>query len=219
VRAIAIVALAACMSSARPRPTDGAIGGLTRDRDSGYALGYVTLRLRGVSHVETSTREGLFGFDHLAPGRYTIDAQYGDLRATLTNVEITRGDVTIVEVDIGDGANERDYATDALDATIGHFTPTKHDPATGVIEGTITDGKTRRRIGGATITAITGGVTLQAISDDAGRYHFDPVEPGTYSLSAYYAVSGHGQIEVRRSAIVVEAGHGVRVPLWIETQR
>jgi hypothetical protein len=219
VRPLVLVALAACMTAARPRPTDGGIGGLTRDRDSGYALGYVTLRLRAGTRVETSTREGLFGFDHLAPGRYTIDARYGDLRATLKNIDVSRGDVTIVELDIGSGSNERDYATDTLDSTIGHFTPTKHDAATGIIEGTITDTKSRRRIGGASITAVAGGVTLQAISDDAGRYRFDPVSPGTYSISAYYAVSGHGQIEVRRSAIVVEGGHGVRVPLWIETQR
>jgi hypothetical protein len=219
VKTLALVSLAACMSSARPHPIDGAIGGLTRDRDSGYALGYVTLRLRGTSHVETSTREGLFGFDHLADGRYTIDAQYGDKHMTIKNVDVSRGDVTIVEVDIGDGPSERDYVDDVLDLRIDHFTPTGHDPATGVIDGTITDAKTRQRIGGATITAVAGGITLQAISDDAGRYHFDPVTPGTYSISAYYAVSGHGQIEVRRSAIAVEAGHGVRVPLWIETQR
>jgi hypothetical protein len=199
--------------------TDGAIGGLTRNRDSGNSLGYVTLRLRGTASVTTSTREGLFGFDHLAPGRYTLDAQYGEQRATMTNIDVALGDVAIVELDLGLGSNERDYAGDVLDSKIATFAPAGHDPATARIEGTIADTVTRRRVAGATITAVIGDITLQDISDDAGRYHFDPVTPGTYAISAYYSVSGHGQIEVRRSNIVVPAGVGVRVPLWVETQR
>ncbi|HEX4452018.1 MAG TPA: carboxypeptidase-like regulatory domain-containing protein [Kofleriaceae bacterium] len=219
MRAIAIAAVAACTMSTPARPRDGAIGGLTRDRASGDPVGYVTLRLRGTTLVTSSTREGLWGFDHLTPGRYMLDAQYGDERATVNNITVARGDVAIVEVELGSGSAVRDYAGDVLDGAIETFAPAQHDPATSRIEGTIADSNTRRRVGGATITAIAGGVTLQVISDDAGRYRFDPVAPGTYAISAYYSVSGHGQIEVRRSDIAVPAGHGVRVPLWVETQR
>ncbi len=218
MKTIAVIALAAC-TTIPIRPRDGAIGGLTRDHASGDPVGYVTLRLRGTTLVTSSTREGLWGFDHLVPGRYTLDAQYGDERATVTNIDVARDDVAIIEVDLGSGAAARDYTGDVLDDAIETFTPAHHDPATSRIEGTIADSNTRRRVGGATITAIAGSVTLQVISDDAGRYHFDPVTPGTYAISAYYSVSGHGQIEVRRSSIAVEAGHGVRVPLWVETRR
>ena len=82
-----------------------------------------------------------------------------------------------------------------------------------------------RRIGvvaqilGIAVTAMLGEQTLQAVSDDEGRYRFDPVSPGTYIVSAYYAVDNHGQIEVRRSDIEVPAQGGVIVPLWIETGR
>jgi hypothetical protein len=35
-------------------------------------------------------------------------------------------------------------------------------------------------------------------------------------VSAYYSISGRGQIEVRRSGIQVAAAEAVVVPLWIE---
>ncbi len=100
-----------------------------------------------------------------------------------------------------------------------HSTPAHHDPATSIVLGSIADSSSRHRIAGAVITLIAAtGETLQTLSDDAGRYRFDPVAPGTYIVSAYYSVDGHGQIELRRGDLAVAAGHGIRVPLWVETR-
>jgi hypothetical protein len=57
------------------------------------------------------------------------------------------------------------------------------------------------------------------VSDGFGRYRFEAMMPGTYSISAYYSVSGRAQIEVRRSGIEVGGAEAVVVPLWIEMQR
>ncbi len=57
---------------------------------------------------------------------------------------------------------------------------------------------------------------LQTISDDEGRYRFDAVTPGVYAVSAYYAIGGRAQIEVRRSDIHVDGAEAVVVPLWVE---
>ena len=88
-----------------------------------------------------------------------------------------------------------------------------------IIEGTVNDTSTRGRVPGAVVTAVHGEQTEQTISDDHGRFRFDGVAPGTYSVSAYYSVGGRGQIEDRRSEIAVAGSEAVLVPLWIELGR
>jgi hypothetical protein len=226
VKAYALALVAAACTAAHPhapRARDGAIGGLARDRASGEPVGFTTLRLRGAGTavLETrATREGLFGFDHLAPGRYDLDAEAEGARGAIRNIDVTPGEATVVDVELAGGAGPAvDFRGDPSDAAIEHFAPLHHDAATAVIEGIVADLATRRRVAGAVVTVVIGQTTLQTVTDDAGRYRFDPVAPGTYVVSAYYAVDGRGQMEVRRSAISVAAAQGVRVPLWIETQR
>jgi hypothetical protein len=220
------VVLAACgaaTTSTRPQARDGAIGGIARDHDSGDPIGSAAIRVTGASAKPastTTTREGLFGVDHLQPGRYRLDAEYDGQRVEIANIDVVLGEATVVDVTFSLGQPDpivRDNAGDKLDSAIDRFAPTHHDARTGLIEGTVTDAATRRRVSGAIVTAILGGLTLQAVSDDQGRFRFDSVAPGTYVVSAYYSVGGRGQIEVRRSDITVGAAEGVRVPLWVET--
>lgn len=218
--AVLIVA-AACVTHPRAsKPRDGAIGGLVRNRDTGEAVGFATLRLFGTALTTRATHEGLFGFDHLAPGRYRLDAELGSARGAIENIAVDAGEATVIDVELSTGSLAvLDYNGDTHDDTIEHFTPERHDPSTSTIDGTVTDIASRRRVAGAVITAVDGPNTFQTVTDNAGRYRFDPVPPGTYTVSAYYSVYGHGQIELRRSAIDLVAGHGVRVPLWIETSQ
>ena len=95
----------------------------------------------------------------------------------------------------------------------------KHgDVGHGLIEGTVSDAGTRERVPGAVVSAIARGTTntLQEFADERGRFWFRDLAPGTYTLSAYYSMSGHGQIEVQRNGIEVTGGQAVVVPLWIE---
>ena len=216
-----LIAAAACAAAPPVKPRDGAIGGLVRDHDTGAAAGFASVRLPGTTLTTRATREGLFGFDHLAPGRYRIEAELGSAHAVIENIGVVLGEATVVDVELSSGGAVVDFSGDARDNSIDHYTPAHHDASTGMIDGTVADVSSRRRVVGAVVTAVTpaasGPLTFQTVSDDAGRYRFDAVPPGTYTVSAYYSVYGHGQIELRRSEIEVTAGHGVRVPLWIET--
>lgn len=223
------VVLAACgagtTSAQQPHAHDGAIGGIARDHDSGDPIKGAEIHVTGAAAKPastTTTREGLFGVDHLQPGRYRLDAEFQGQRVEIANIDVVLGEATVVDVTFSLGKPDlivRDNAGDKLDNAIDRFAPTHHDARTGLIEGTVTDAGTRRRISGAIVTAILGQLTLQAISDDQGRFRFDSVAPGTYIVSAYYSVGGRGQIEVRRSDITVGAAEGVRVPLWVETEQ
>ena len=214
-----LVLLAACGAAHTPkRPTTGAITGLVRDVASGEGLEHASLRLSNGMTTE-SNKAGMYTLDDLKPGRYSLVAEYAGQPVTIKNIDVTRGEATYVDVKITLGATSPvtvDFA-DPQNA-ITHYKP-KQEIA--IIEGAVSEMNTHERVAGAVVTVVGGprGETLQTVTDDQGRYRFDAVEPGTYDVSAYYNVGGHGQIEVRRSGIEVERAQGVIVPLVVETTR
>jgi hypothetical protein len=204
---------------------EGSIVGLARDHDSGdiVAKAQIHIRPQGqIAPLATITNaNGNFGVAHLAPGKYSLTASFGGQNVNVHSIDVKSGGPTVVDVMFTLGQpdpNPVDFG-DPKDSEIDHY---KH--AHAVIEGTISDRASHERVAGAVITAIGPGAgasvpTLQAVSDEQGRYRFDPVSPGVYVVSAYYSVEQHGQIEVRRSDIEVPAQEGVIVPLWVETGR
>ena len=224
-----VLVLAACSCGgaqhAKQRPIDGAIAGLARDHDSGEPISNAAIHLRiqgQMTPTETVTsKDGVFGIDHLVPGRYSLIALFGGQQVDVENIDIRAGEPTVVDVMFTLGRPDPITVSfgDAKESEIDHFRPAHHATDSALIEGTVNDMSTHGRVAGAVVTAVLGDNTLQAVSDDQGRYRFDPVMPGTYQVSAYYSISGHGQVEVRRSAIHVAAAEGVVVPLWVETTR
>jgi uncharacterized protein (DUF2141 family) len=220
----ALVLLVACSSSAANhaahgghRSTDGAIAGLARDTESGDPIGAADIVVRGPTPGATVTgREGLFAFDPLRPGRYTVVGDYAGQTVTINNVDVAAGEPTFVDVLFTLGKPDP-ITIDFSDPALGEVTH-YHSKHGTVIEGSVVEAGSRSRIAGAVVTA-TSTDTLQTVSDDNGRYRFDNVLPGTYVVSAYYSVSGRAQIEVRRAGIVVNANDGVIVPLAIETTK
>ena len=207
------------------RPTEGAIAGLARDHDSGEPVSRANIHLRiqgQMTPTETVTsQDGLFGIDHLAPGRYSLIALFAGQQVDVENIDVRAGEPTVVDVMFTLGRPDPIMVSfgDARESEIDRFKPAHHATDSALIEGTVNDTSTHGRVAGAVVTAVLGDNTLQAVSDDQGRYRFDPVMPGTYQVSAYYSISGHGQVEVRRSQINVAAAEGVVVPLWVETTR
>jgi hypothetical protein len=229
--ALLLVVGAACGSAARhaeqPKPTTGRIAGLTRDHDTGDPIAKAEVRISAAGkhepYVTASSELGLYDVDHLAPGTYSLTATFAGQPVDVSNIEVHAGAVTTVDIVFTLGRPEPirvDYS-DPKASQIDHYRPKNLTSTVSMIEGTVNDAGTHERVVGAVVTAVAGDVTKtqQTISDDRGHYRFDAVAPGVYSVSAYYSVSGRGQIEVRRSGIAVEGAEAVVVPLWIEMVR
>jgi hypothetical protein len=222
----ALVLLVACSSSATNHgarggrhSNEGAIAGLARDTESGDPIGAADIVVRGPSPGATVTgREGLFAFDPLTPGRYTLVGDYAGQTVTINNVDVAAGEPTFVDVLFTLGKPDP-ITIDFSDPALGEVRR-YHSKQGTIIEGSVVEAGSRSRIAGAVVTATSSPTdTQQTITDDNGRYRFDRVTPGTYVVSAYYSVSGRAQIEVRRAGIVVNANDGVIVPLAIETAK
>ncbi|MDB4959060.1 MAG: hypothetical protein JWO36_6629 [Myxococcales bacterium] len=222
--AVAAMFLLACGAAQRPVPTAGAISGLARDHDTGEVIAKAQIRIRAQGEMSprlvVTDRNGQFAIDKLPPGQYSLSALYAGQPIEVSNIIVKRGEPTIVDVMFTLGRPDPiaiDFGN-PKDGEIDHFRPKQLAPELSIIEGTVNDAGTRERVSGAVISAVGGphDRTVQTVSDDQGRYRFEPVDPGTYVVSAYYSISGHGSIEVRRSDIHVAGAEAVFVPLWVE---
>ncbi len=232
---LAVACSGASRGPARGASTTGGIAGLARDHDSGDPIAKVEIRVRSAAPaaqlVTTSSDLGLYDVDRLPPGRYSLSAAFAGQPLDVVNIEVRAGEVTTVDlvftlgrpdrirIDLGDPAASAIGAPDRRD--LDRYRPRGLGGGVAVIEGTVNDTATRRRVPGAVVTAVGADVTRtqQTVSDDHGRFRFDALPPGVYSVSAYYTLGGRGQIEVRRSGIHVGGAEAVIVPLWIETAR
>jgi len=207
---------------------DGIVLGITRDVDSGdpIALATVLLRRQGetFNQATKSSDRGLYQFYKLAPGRYNAMASFAGQTITVNDVVVVAGESVAVDFPFS-LANPQSVTLsygNGLDSAIFRFRPKRTTPQTARIEGTLTDNNSRGRVIGAAISLIPekdAQNLQQTVTDEFGQFSFDEVPPGTYSLSSYYALQGRGQVELRRSGITVEAGEGVRVPLWVEVSK
>ena len=208
--------LAACAHSAVPTvppPTTGDIAGVVRDHDSNDPVAQAIIHVGG--REVFSDAQGAYRVAAVAPGTYTVDATFAGQPLEVAHVTVAKGKTSYVDLEFTLGRPDPIHSDWAVLTQIERFRP-----AHGTrIEGAIAEVGSRQRIAGAVVTATRAGDTLQTISDDEGRYRFDDVTAGVYVISTYYSVGGRGQIEVRRSDIQVDAGSGVRVPLWIEATR
>jgi hypothetical protein len=225
VRLYLVLLVAACGSAQHPnRPTQGSIAGLARDHDSGDAVAHadVHVRLQGEmkSRLLTTDKGGGYRFDHLAPGKYSVEAMFAGQVIDIENVDIRAGTNAVVDLTFTLGRPDPihyDFGN-PKDGAIDHYHPRNLSPSRSLIEGTVSDVQTRGRVTGAVVYAVDQrGDAQSAVSDEAGRYHID-VYPGTYAVSAYYAVDGRGSIEVRRGGVHVDGAEAAVVPLWVELQ-
>lgn len=228
---ILLLCLAACGGATHangPRSTTGGIAGLARDHDSGDPVAKAEIRVRATGELkplETVTSDrGLFDIQKLVPGRYTLSALFAGQPVEVSNIEVRAGEITMVDVTFTLGRPEPlQYDHTAKGAEIDRYRPKSLSASSaGMIEGTVNDVQTNKRVPGAVVFAVhdsDAGSAQQTVSDDFGRYRFDAMRPGTYEISTYYSVSNRGRIEVRRSGIQLARSEAVVVPLWIEMQR
>ena len=223
-----VVLLAACGAPAHSaRWSEGSIAGLARDHDSGDPIARALIQIRRPGQSRpfstVSSDRGDYNVPHLRPGRYELLAIFAGQPVGVRNIDVRAGEATVVDLAFTLGRPDRiDLDNADANSAIQHYLPPNLGPTVSVIEGTITDVSTRERVPGAVVTAVTAGNPQgaeQTISDDQGRFRFDPVAPGTYTVSAYYSITGRGQVDVRRSDITVAAAQAVVVPLSIEMVR
>jgi len=133
---------------------------------------------------------------------------------------VRAGDTAVVDVvfTLGHPEPVRYSFGDPRAGMIDHYHPHGLAPTASIIEGTVNDAGNHDRVVGAVVTVVGGGGgVLQTVSDEQGRYRFERITPGVYVVSTYYSISGHGQMEIRRSDIHVAGAEAVFVPLWIES--
>jgi hypothetical protein len=229
--AVCIALLVACggkgsgesTTTANRAKLKAALVGLARDSHTGEPVAMAEIELRGPTSRKTSTNKyGLYTIDGLSAGTYTLRAVFAgqpieitkipvrDGEATYVDLMFTLGDPQPITVVFGDHANE-----------ITRYRPKDIQPSAALIEGTVSDISTRERVVGAVVTAARLDIanqlqTEQTVSDDHGRYKFENLTPGVYTVSAYYSIGGRAQVEVQRNKIEVNAEEAVIVPLMIE---
>jgi uncharacterized surface anchored protein len=222
----AIIAATACGRIARTTPArtpgPGAVGGLVRNATTGAGVEGARVVLRRPGSLEpvqaVSDDSGAYFIADLPPGPYAVTAYVqespiGEQSVTIANDQITSVDFAFgVETDAPIDLNAPSMAP------LWRYRPPGADHRTGVIEGTVADTR-QARLPGAVISVIRdGGYTAeQTFSDDHGRFQVAGLAPGSYTVSAYYAVLTRAQMEVRRNRVHVVGGEVVVVPLWLET--
>ncbi|HEY4182310.1 MAG TPA: carboxypeptidase-like regulatory domain-containing protein [Kofleriaceae bacterium] len=222
------VSMAACAHGGRayPRASDGAITGLVRDYTTGDPIAMADIQLISAAASKAapvrthSDKKGNYDLAHVKPGRYELTAQFAGQPLRVKNIEVKAGGSAYVDLTFTLGSPdlvEWDW-NDPRRAEINRYQPKDLAPNAARIEGTVNDTGTHERVAGAVVTAVMPDTekTEQTVSDDQGRYQFENVTPGMYTVSAYYSISGHGQIEVQRNSIPVAAEEAVVVPLWVE---
>ncbi len=225
VRSCLLFVVCACGAWQQPhRPTVGAIAGIARDHDSGEPVAKADIVVRAdgnlAPHRVVTAAGGGYAIDHLAPGRYSLSATFAGQPVDVEHIAVRAGETAVVDVVFTLGHPDPvhyDFG-DPRAGMIDRYHPRGLTPTTSIIEGTVNDVGSHDRIVGAVVTAVgSGGGVLQTVSDEQGRYRFERITPGIYAISTYYSVSGHGQMEIRRSDIHVEGAEAVIVPLWIES--
>jgi uncharacterized surface anchored protein len=222
-----LAACAACGAAQTPhRPTVGSIAGLVRDHDSGTVIAQAGIHVRAAGdmtrHDARSNADGHYAIGQLRPGRYSLDAEFAGQPIDVEDIAVRAGNATIVDLTFTLGRPDAVHVDfgNAREGAIDRYKPPALAASAGRIEGTVNQVGTRDRIGGAVVMASgQTGSALETVSDDQGRYRFDDLAPGVYTVSAYYSIGGRGQIEIRRSEIQVAGGTAVVVPLWVEVAR
>ena len=226
VSVAAAVTLGACggaPSATRYATTLGAIHGVARDHDTGTLVAHAAIFLRAtgqLSATKTSSKaDGTFVFAHLAPGTYSINAEFAGQPIDVEHIDVPAGATVPVDLDFTLGRPDPIQLVfgDPKSGAIDRYHPPALAKTLAMLEGAVQDVGNHAGVGGAVVTAVGPSGTLQTVTDDDGRYRFASVAPGIYVLSAYYSIANRGQFEVRRSQVHAAGGEAVIVPLWIES--
>lgn len=215
--------VSACPRGAPATPaTGGMIAGMVRDAQTGAGVGDAVIVLRRPGEIapvqDRSNGDGAFMIPALPPGSYHVAAYLHQRTIGERDVVVRTGALAGVDFTVPTaGAIGPDLNAPGA-PELWRFRAPGADPATGTIEGTVADAVRNERLRGAVVTVNRTGTydTYPAIADEQGRYRVGDLPPGSYDVSANYAVVRRGALEVRRNRVEVAGGETVVVPLWLE---
>ena len=148
--------------AALAKPTDehGAINGTVTVKDLGSRLEDVAVSIHGQRF--NSDPVGNYFLSNVEPGEYTIEARKLGFKEVEREVEVKRGENTVVNFEL-----------EALGRTTFY--------------GFVKSGDTEKPLAGATVSLSPGELTTE--TDNGGRFRFEDVIPSKYALTASH--KGH----------------------------
>ncbi len=179
--------------------SQGAIGGLARDLADGHPLSMVSVQAEQegvrVAH-DISDHEGNYRLGPLAPGYYDVRAKFASGRVFYESIHVVAHEQTKVNVDIDLRSHTN---TSSVIETGG---------ASGTIEGTVLDGPQGNPFPAVVVSLSADHMddTVMSFSDENGRFQFRGLRPGVYAVGSFYTLVEQGNVEIRRSNIVVRPG-------------
>ncbi len=190
-------------------PTEGAIGGVIVDADDDKPLSMVSVQAeqdgKRMAH-DISDHEGRYRLGPLRPGHYDLRAKFAGARAVHKSIAVARAQETSVRIRLNlrnDGALSEDAQSRG---------------ARGSIEGVVLDGPYGNPFPGTAVSLSASHLedVVITITDDAGTFRFRSLRPGLYNLSSYYTLVEQGNVDIRRSNIVVKPGETTSVQLVLD---
>jgi len=193
----------------RPEQAVGAISGSLVDDATGNPVAMASIsafRDGELVRGDLSTGDGNFYIRDLLPGSYQVVAARGGDEKHFPSVAVLAGEESKLSIHFD--ARER------LDAGSGPATGTDR----GALEGVVRDGPKGPGFPGAVIALSSPDLAdaLMALTNEDGSFHFPDLPPATYDVSCYYHLIDKGNVEVRRSGLIVVSGETTRVELDLD---
>lgn len=191
-------------AGARMPDGTGAVSGEVVDAESGEPVALVGVsasRAGELAAADITDAQGRFFLEAVPAGDVSVEARAGDWIVGTQTLE--------VEPDTEHRLRFRARRPSPDEVGEGDR---------GAIEGLVVDGSTGLAVPGA-VVSLTSPVQRDArfaFADERGRYDFRNLVPATYAVSCYYHLVAEGNVEVRRTGVVVGRGETRRVDLELD---
>ncbi len=191
------------------------IEGVIFDKETGEPLPFAnvilfedSIQISGM----TTSMEGEYSFDDIAPGTYDVEAVYvGYPNQRISGIKVEEG-IVKVDVEMEEDENGVDLSNVYVSPPHGRLFRSDGTPNFVTIHGKVFDEKTKEGLPFANIILLQKGVQIAGTTTTIkGNYIFGKLEPGEYNIEAVYI----GYPNARITGILVENN---AIPLDISMQ-
>jgi hypothetical protein len=197
-------------SSAGNGTLEGVVIDVATDRPVSFADVSVYVEDTGeLAGETTSDQAGRYKVPNLPPGSYRVIVKFSNLSSEARGVSLFADKPTPLKVELSSDAGSAPLESRGDNGS-----------SLGSIEGVVLDGVRGEPLGGATVEVSSKKLVdpLFTIADEGGKFQVAGLAADTYVVSVYYSLVDKGNIEVRRSGVVVESGIATRLTLELDTE-